>query len=156
MTQRSAWRFFPWIIAAGMSVVIAVNVGMVTAALRTFPGQANGGSGFDLSNRYNAVIDRAKNQAALGWHIDAESNRFGRPVLALADRAGIALTRASIGATAQRPVGEALMTEIQFHETTPGHYVGDVSLPTPGQWDLLLTASAAGQDVTTTRRIVVK
>ena len=154
--QTSAWRFYPWIIAAGMSVVVAVNIGMVTAALRTFPGKAPGGEGFDLSNRYNTIIERAHDQAALGWTIGAEADRGGRPILILTDSDHAPLARARIVATADRPVGTARETTIEFHETTPGHYNGDISLPAPGQWELQLTIAAAGHDVAATRRIVVK
>ena len=38
---RSLWRFYPWFIAGGLGLVIAVNVVMVTIALRTFPGVAD-------------------------------------------------------------------------------------------------------------------
>jgi Cu2+-exporting ATPase len=37
---RSAWRLFPWIVAAAMIGVIAVNGGLVYAALHSFPGNA--------------------------------------------------------------------------------------------------------------------
>jgi nitrogen fixation protein FixH len=154
--QTSAWRFYPWIIAAGMSVVIAVNVGMITAALRTFPGKAPGGEGFDLSNRYNAVIDRAHDQAALGWTIGAEADSRGRPVLILTDSGHAPLARARIVATANRPVGAAMKTTVEFHETNLGHYAGDAALPAQGQWELLLTIAADGHDIAATRRIVVK
>ena len=154
--ERSAWRFYPWAIAAGMAVVVAVNVVMATAALSTFPGQASGGEGFDLSNRYNSVIDRVQQQTALGWTVTAEADRRGHPMMVMTDAARAPLTRARIVATADRPVGEAQTTTVEFNETTPGHYAGDISLPSLGQWELLLTVKARGQDYTTTRRIVVK
>lgn len=154
--ERSSWRFYPWVIAAGMSVVVVVNIFMATTALRTFPGQASGGEGFDLSNRYNTVLDRVQHQAAMGWTVAAEADRRGHPVLVMTDAAHAPLTRAKITATADRPVGEAQTTTVEFNETTPGHYAGDISLPALGQWELLLTVSARGQDFTATRRIVVK
>lgn len=40
LPARSLWRFFPWFIAGALGFVIAVNVVMVTIALRTFPGVA--------------------------------------------------------------------------------------------------------------------
>ncbi len=156
MTQQSRWRYFPWIIAAGMSVVVAVNIGMVTFALRTFPGQAPGGEGFDLSNRYNQVIDRVHAEAALGWKIGAAADDTGHPVLLLTNADHAPLAHAQIGATADRPLGSASTTRVAFNETTPGRYVGDVALPLPGQWEVLLTASADGHHVTATRRVVVK
>ncbi|MEI7711860.1 MAG: FixH family protein [Rhodospirillales bacterium] len=154
--QTSPWRFFPWFIAAGMTVVIAVNVGMVTTALHTFPGKTRGGEGFDLSNRYNTVLDRMQTQAALGWTVDAATDSRGRPVLRLAGAGHAPLNRARIVATASRPVGEAMETSIVFYETMPGQYAGDITLPAQGQWELLLTIAADGHEVAATRRIVVK
>ncbi len=156
MMQTSLWRFFPWTIAAGMAVVIAVNIGMVTAALHTFPGKANGGEGFDLSNRYNAVIDRVRAENALGWSAVAQVDQGQRPVLTLRDGTNKPLNGARITATAERPVGDPRTTEVMFRETTPGLYTADRTLLGHGQWDLMFTASANGHDLTATRRIVVK
>lgn len=154
--QTSAWRYYPWIIAACMSVVVAVNVGMVTFALRTFPGKAPGGEGFDLSNRYNAVIERVHQETSLGWAVGADADGRGHPILVMTGADHAPLVHARIVANADRPVGNAMRTPVAFAETTPGHYVGDVSLPLQGQWELMLTASVGGHDVTATRRIVVK
>ncbi len=156
MTQTSLWRFFPWTIAAGMAVVIAVNVGMVTAALHTFPGKATGGEGFDLSNRYNALIVRVQAENALGWTAVAQADQGARPVLTLRDAENRPLAAARIVATAERPVGDPRTTVIAFRETTPGLYAADTTLPERGQWDLMFTASAGGHDLTATRRILVK
>ena len=48
-----------------MGVVVAVNVGMIYAALASFPGNA-GEEGFGLS-KYNAVLDHVEREAELGW-----------------------------------------------------------------------------------------
>lgn len=42
---RSLWRFFPWFLAAGLAVVVLVNLGMVYLALHTFPGTVDKGAG---------------------------------------------------------------------------------------------------------------
>lgn len=152
---HSSWRWFPWAVAGAMGLVIAVNVGMVYAALHTFPGQA-GSDGFDLSNRYDQVIERTQAQAALGWTVAAEVDAQHRPVLVLQDRAGAPLSGAMVHATAERPVGPERNTALAFRETAPGHYVANTALDEQGQWDLLLSADAHGQDLTTTRRIVVR
>jgi len=155
LPNRSVWRFFPWWVAGAMTVVIVVNVYMVYSALHTFPGQA-GRDGFDLSNRYDAVIDRVQQQDALGWKVRAEADGAGHPVLVLTDAQGAPLKGAKVDATAERPLGDTLTTHVAFREAGPGHYAGDVVLPLPGQWDIMLTATAAGHDVTTTRRIIVR
>jgi nitrogen fixation protein FixH len=153
--KPSRWRLFPWAIAAAMGVVIAVNVGMVYAAMHTFPGQA-GGNGFDLSNRYDQVIARVQRQAALGWSVRVETDAQRHPVLLLRGPDGAPLTGAAVQATAERPLGPQHSTALAFRETARGRYVADGVLAEPGQWDLLLSASAQGHDFTTTRRIVTR
>ncbi len=104
--SRSLWLLFPWFIAAAMSVVIAVNCFMAWSALHTFPGNA-GSDGFDLSNRYNAIIQRMKQEAGLGWGVAAQVDQAGHPVVVLT---GSVRRRHSPGATieaiAQRPLGD--------------------------------------------------
>jgi nitrogen fixation protein FixH len=153
---RNIWRFFPWFIAAAMSVVIVVNFGMAYTALHTFPGIPGGGDGFDLSNHYNAVLDRVKQEAAFGWEVRAEIDPAGRPVVVLTDRSGAALSGAWIEATAQRPLGDPRTTDERFSEIAPGRYVGTGALEEKGQWDLLLSATAGGHELSATRRIVVR
>jgi len=152
---RSLWRRYPWFIAAGMSVVVAVNFGMAYTALHTFPGNA-GGDGFDLSNHYNGVLERVEQEAALGWTARAEADANGHPVVLLVDRSGAALSGAGIAAVALRPLGDPRTRDIQFSEISPGRYVGAAVLDEKGQWELQLHASAGGQEYSATRRIVVR
>ena len=86
--RATAWRLFPWAIGLGLATVIAVNGYMVASALRSFPGGARGGEGFDLSNRYNAVIEQTKERAAVGWQAVASVRADNRPVVLLIDRDG--------------------------------------------------------------------
>lgn len=150
---RSAWRLFPWAVIAVMALVVAVNAGLVFAALHTFPGQA-GDAGFALSNHYDAVLDRAGRQAALGWDLSASTTN-GHAIVTLRDRTGAAIGGATIVATAARPLGASDTQRLVFHETASGRYAADVSLPLPGQWDLTITATQAGHDIAATRRVFV-
>ncbi len=152
---QTIWRHFPWFIAAAMSVVIVVNFGMAYTALHTFPG-IPGGDGFDLSNHYNAVIERVKQEAALGWDLRADIDPSGRPVVMLADKSGSALSGAGIEATAQRPLGDPRATGPRFSEIAPGRYVAADALEEKGQWELQLTVTAGGHEFVTTRRIVLR
>jgi nitrogen fixation protein FixH len=152
---RSAWRFFPWLVVAAMGVVVAVNAAMIYAALASFPGKA-GNDGFDLSNEYNAVLDHAQHEAELGWTMLMRTDGTGRPEVILADRQGSPLSGASIGASAERPLGDPQTHRLLFSETAAGHYVADTALTSPGQWDLTLSASADGRRMAVTRRIIVR
>ncbi|MGE0222183.1 MAG: FixH family protein [Acetobacteraceae bacterium] len=150
----SGWCLFPWAVAAAMLLVVLVNVGMVVSAVHTFPGKA-GRDGFDLSNHYNQVIDRVRDQAALGWSVRAEADRRGRPVLMLTADQDSPLIGALVHATARRPLGGAMETALLFENVGKGRYVADTALAVPGQWDLLLTVTANGKELVTTRRVVV-
>lgn len=154
--RRSLWRFFPLGVVAAMSVVIAVNAGMIYSALHTFPGAAGGDEGFALSNNYNAVLDQAQRDAALGWSVQASSDQAGRPVVNLTSRDGRPLHGASIAASAERPLGAPETLRLTFHEAIAGQYVADAALPARGQWDLTLLASSGAQEIAATRRIIVR
>jgi nitrogen fixation protein FixH len=151
----SLWRLFPWAIGAAMGLVVAVNAGMIYAAVHSFPGSA-GSDGFDLSNRYDRVIERAQQQARLGWSIQAAVDAGHRPVLQMRDHTGAPLIGATVHATAERPLGPSHSAAMAFHETAPGHYLADGSLDEPGQWKLQVTASARQHEVRATHRILVQ
>ncbi len=152
--RGSAWQWFPWALVAAMSVVVAVNIAMVSFALHTFPGQA-GSDGFDLSNHYDQVLQRLRQEAALGWNVRLLPGDAGRPVLVLTDRSGAPLRDAQVQATAERPLGPPQTTHLVFHDEGTGRYVADAALTMPGQWELQLSASAQGHTIAATRRVVV-
>jgi nitrogen fixation protein FixH len=153
---RSGWRFFPLGLIVSMAVVVAVNAGMVYVALHSFPGAAEGDEGFALSNHYDVVLERAQREAALGWTLAAQADEAGRAVVTLADRSGVALHGAAVGATAERPLGPPEARALTFHEVALGRYVADAALPMKGQWELTLTASEQGQTMAVTRRVIVQ
>jgi nitrogen fixation protein FixH len=154
MAARSGWRLFPWVVAAAMAGVIAVNGGLVYVALHSFPGNA-GGDGFDLSNSYNRVLDTAERQAALGWVLTVEQTDARHVTLLLADRAGTPLTDARIAAHAVRPLGPRDTTALEFSLVGPGRYAAETTL-LPGQWDILLKVSRGTDSFTSERRLVVR
>ncbi len=153
--SRNLWPFFPWFIAAAMGVVIAINCFMAWSALHTFPGNA-GSDGFDLSNHYNAIIERVKQEAALGWGVAAEVDQAAHPVVVLTDRSGTTLAGAEIEAIAQRPLGDRHTRQVHFVEVSAGHYRGDAALDEKGQWQLEIWVIANGQEFSTTRRVMAQ
>ncbi len=152
---RSAWRFFPLGIVLAMTIVVAVNGGLIYAALHSFPGKA-GDEGFALSNHYDSVLEQARHEAALGWTILVRTDDAGRPVVVLTDRGNAPLRGAAVAALAARPVGAEDSRPLVFSETDAGRYVADAALPGRGQWDLTLSASANGHDMAATRRVIVR
>jgi nitrogen fixation protein FixH len=151
---RSGWQYFPHYLGSVMLIVFAVNGYMMYDAFTTFPGTA-GQDGFDLSNEYNRVIAAARQQAALGWHIDAGVTADSVPALTVTDRAGTPLAHAEIAATAERPVGPPSKTTLVFTPDGGGTFKADTAL-WAGQWDVMLTVKADGHVFGATRRVVVR
>jgi hypothetical protein len=60
-----------------------------------------------------------------------------------------------VHAVARRPLGDTLETALLFQDTGKGRFVGDTPLITAGQWDLMITVTADGRELVTTRRIIV-
>jgi nitrogen fixation protein FixH len=148
------WRFFPQAVVAGLGIVVVVNLGMVYAALHSFPGQA-GNEDFALSNHYDAVLQREQREAALGWTVATQTDATGRPEVMLTERDGSPLHGASVEGSAERPLGSPAQHALSFRETAAGRYEADAALPAPGQWELTLSASLGGDDMAATRRVIV-
>ncbi len=155
MTDRSWWRWFPWMLVAALLLVVAVNGGLIYAAMTSFPGKA-ANDGFDLSNRYNIVMAEARRETALGWNVAARAEPDGRPMVTVSDSAGAPLRDVVLTAVAERPLGAPHMQQLGFREAAAGRYVADAALPERGQWDVTLTASMQGNEIRLTRRIIVR
>jgi nitrogen fixation protein FixH len=151
---HSLWRFFPIAVIAAMALVVAVNAGLVFAAVHSFPGKA-GSEGFALSNHYDAVLNQAEREATLGWTLQAHTDDAGRPFLVATDRNGAPLRGMQVTALVSRPLGEPDERRVAFQETQAGRYVADTVLPAPGQWELTLSASLGSEAMAATRRVIV-
>jgi nitrogen fixation protein FixH len=151
--RNSPWGWFPLAVIAGLGIVVLVNAGMVFAALHSFPGQA-GSEDFALSNHYDAVLQRAAQDAALGWTVKASTDGTNMPVVMLTRRDGTPLQGATLEGVAERPLGATETRHLEFHETQTGRYVADSVLPAQGQWELTLSASAGDNQIAVTRRVI--
>ena len=145
---RAGWELFPLAVFAAFVVVIGVNATMVKLALDTFPGQT-AGEGFDVSNRYDHILDLAQKEAALGWKADI-SVAEGQPVVILS----AAPEQAAIEGSAERPVGPREHTPLVFEGAGPRRVAETVLAP--GQWDILLTVSDGTNALHTAKRVIVK
>ncbi|HVJ55332.1 MAG TPA: FixH family protein [Aliidongia sp.] len=153
MTSESNWRFFPAAVAAGLLTVAAVNAGMIWSALASFPGAVDDHA-FETGNRYNAVLDAAARQAALGWHLDLSVRERGLEA-ALAGPDGKPLPGLELHAIASRPVGPAETTNLDF-AWQGDRYVATVPLPAPGRWVIEATADSGDVSYRATRRVLVQ
>jgi nitrogen fixation protein FixH len=137
-----------------MALVFLVNAYMVYDAFHTFPGTA-GTDGFDLSNEYRQVLATARQQAALGWQVEATDAAGHYPTLHVTDRTGAPLAATSIDAHAERPVGPAENIKLSFRAIGDGRYQADAPL-IPGQWDIMLSVHADDRLYSATRRLIVR
>lgn len=152
--NTSAWRWFPHWLIASMGFVFLVNAYMVYDAFTTFPGVA-GQDGFDLSNEYKQVLEAARQQAALGWQVEAGIDASQVPTLRLAGKDGANLAATAIIARAERPVGPPTTTVLSFHPVGEGRYQADSTLAA-GQWDIVLNVQANGHVFNATRRVAAQ
>lgn len=150
---HSSWRWFPLGVVAAMLGVIAVNGGLIYAALHSFPGAA-GEDGFDLSNNYDRVLTASARQAALGWHVRVGLDPAHHPILEVADAKGRGLAATSVQVDAERPVGPAETTKLSFHTMGQARLAAGEPLPS-GQWTLYVQVVSQGQTFSTTQRLIV-
>lgn len=150
---RSLWRFFPWYVAVGLVIVLAVNFTMSYLAIRTFPGQVTD-RGFANSNGYNEVLAAAARQEALGWSV-VTGLSGGRPVLRLSGRDGAPLRDPQVTAIARRPLGDPTPVPLELEPTAPGRFETEMALP-PGAWDVELAVVAEDGAFHAIRRLVVE
>jgi nitrogen fixation protein FixH len=145
-------RWIPWVYVAGMLVVFAVNGVLIVFALRSFPGLSVDAA-FQRGVQYNRVLAEAERQAALGWQVKATV--ADGLVVEVFDRAGQPLADLDVAARISRPVEAMAEIRVALRYAGAGRYVGALTLPKPGQWDVHIDATArSGERVQTTRRVV--
>ena len=148
---RSVWRFFPHAMIGLLLTVVVVNFGMIWSATRTFPGAVDDHA-FDTGNNYNAILDAAARQAALGWQLDVAAGNHA-VAIRLDGKDGKPLTGVTLHIVAEHPVGPAERTEFAF-APADGSWVAP--LPSLGQWQIELVARHDDQELRATRRLVLQ
>ncbi len=152
--QNSPWRWFPVASLGALGLIVVVNMVMIYYALHTFPGDTVRG-GFEASNAYEQVIERAEQQATLGWQLDAKTDG-GRVVLHATTRDGQKLANAVVTGTAMRPLGPRMTTPLAFDAEAGANFRSETALPQPGQWDVQVQIASGGEQFVATRRVMVK
>jgi nitrogen fixation protein FixH len=128
-------------ILAFFGVVIAVNVTMMTLAIKTLPG-------IDIDNpygtglAYNQEISAARAQDARGWHVAAHVERAadGRGSIALEARdvSGAAVTGVAFTARLARPTDRRSDLAVTLVARETGVYLGVAEDVAAGQWELII------------------
>ncbi|PZW43051.1 nitrogen fixation protein FixH [Humitalea rosea] len=144
-------KWIPWIFAGMMTLVVAVNGGLIFAALSTFTGVTTGRA-YDQGRVYNHVIEEATRQAALGWtaHVALAAGRLS---VVVTDREGLPVAGHMDGLL-QRPL-DGRELPLSFAAPAPGRWSAEAVPPAAGQWEARLTLTGpAGRHLDIRERII--
>jgi nitrogen fixation protein FixH len=152
---RPGFRLNGWhvlaIVTGFFSIVIAVDVGFVVMAVKTFPGEVST-TPYEDGLAYDRAAEQLRAQERLGWRATAAAEP-GAVTVEIRNRSGQPLPRLAVTGDLQHPATEAGRLTLAFHETRPGRYVahpGDLT----GAWDLTVhAANPAGAHFTADRRL---
>ena len=152
---RPPFAITGWHVLAGVcaffAVVIAVDVGFLVMAYRTFPGQVSV-TPYEDGLLYNRRIAQLEAQDRLGWDATAAAGP-GQVTVAFRDRAGNPVTGLQILGDLARPATEAGRLTLSFREAAPGRYIAPMS-GMAGAWDLTARARGpAGEAFVAERRL---
>lgn len=129
---------------AFFGAMIAANTIFVVYAVSTFNGDA-GGNAYQRGLDYNAVIEAARAQEALGWLHRIEAGTAGQISVALKDRSGAPITGLTISGEITRPVDDRFTRPLVLTEVQHGLYAANAGSLDAGNWIITLTATR-GQD----------
>lgn len=93
---------------------------------------------------YNAYLQQAQRQQARGWLVHkgwlgpVQAGKAAQFQVAVNDSAGASVQGAEVHGSFLRPADTRLDISFVLAETGPGVYQGQVVLPAPGDWDLVL------------------
>jgi len=137
-------RHMAAILVSFFGVVIAVNLTMAYFASATFGGLVVDNS-YVASQKFNGWLEKAREEAALGWTLDAARGADDRLAVSLTS-AGAPLDDALITAHARHPLGRLPERDLTFRPLGNGHYESLEPLQA-GRWIVHLRATVAGADL---------
>ena len=144
-------RFLAWMLGS-FGVVFAVNGVFIWLALSTWSGLVTDHP-YEKGLAYNQTLQEAKAEAALGWHSEFDFKNH-RLLVRFHDHAGMALDRLRVEARFVRPASDGADQVLPLEATGNGGYAGSVTLPLPGQWDVLITAEGRAGTYHLARRLM--
>jgi nitrogen fixation protein FixH len=156
--RQPGW-WIPWTFVGCFIVVVAVNAGMVTAALTSF-------TGLDTANyyrrglAYNKDLEAQAEQQRRGWKASLRfvqtERRKGRLIATFADRAGVGLLSLEVEARIVRPTDAHDDFEVVFKPLGDGRYATDIDFPLAGQWRAEVLAWRGAAQHRLKQRFIVK
>lgn len=158
---RPSGSLIPWIFVGCMGLVLAVNAGMVAAAISTYSGLAHDNA-FGRGLAYNRLLEAQERQDGLGWRVEVELGAAdgldgGRHVrVGLADATGAALAEGRATLELRRPVERVAPVQVPLEPAGPGAFEGRVVLSRAGQFDARVVVVRGADRLDATRRIVAR
>ena len=154
-TKRSK---IPYIFFAFFGVVIAVNIGYIYIAKKTWRGVVTEDS-YQKGLNYNETLKQAEKQKELGWQVDirprsAGKNKMEILINVIADKSPTNADT-SVNITFTRPTQEGFDFSV-IADTSSGTNKFDINFPLPGQWDAIILISKGEEKLYLTRRYVVQ
>lgn len=156
----SSYRWIPWVIAAGLGVVVIVNGALAYFAETSSTGLVTEHP-YESGREYNQVLAVAAASDALGWHgrlgfAAAPGSRSGELAVELTDRAGQKLRGLTVGAVIVSPVEPQPNLKLRLAEAGDGTYQAALALSRLGQWDVRIAARRGSDFFEFEQRIIVK
>jgi nitrogen fixation protein FixH len=158
-TGSGSW--IPWLFVAFFAVVFAANGVLIYLAVDTWTGIETENH-YDRGLAYNQDLAGARAQAELGWQVDIALTPLtpasaGDPraelAVTLRDRDGRALADGELRARFIRPTHAGVDSEVVLRNLGGGRYGGEVAVPLPGQWDVVVLGSVNGVTYQAVRRV---
>lgn len=151
---RPSDRFIPWYFVLFFAVQAVIFTGFAHIAFSTFTGLVTEDA-YDKGITYNKTIEKAKEQAALGF-TSTIAYKDGRFVFTLTDGHGKPVTGESeITLMLFRPVhaGDDVTMALKPEN---GAWVAKMTPPEPGLWDVRIHAVAPKWHYQTSKRMVLE
>ncbi|MEL6061441.1 MULTISPECIES: FixH family protein [unclassified Methylobacterium] len=134
------------ILVAFFGTVATADTILLVSATRTWSG-LEVASPYRAGQLYNAELARAREQDALGWHLDASAARNPAAVatvtVSLSDGAARPLRGKALQARLERPTDKRQDVAVDLVEVAAGTYTARAEPVARGQWDLVVEVAGA-------------
>jgi nitrogen fixation protein FixH len=148
----------PYIFIAFFAVIIAVNIGYIYLAKKTWRGVTTD-EAYQKGLNYNDTLKEAEKQKELGWIVDAKVSNGGENeisiLISLTDRNSIPINDASINITFKNPVREGYDFTIA-PVSSKGTYRFLAKFPVKGQWDAIILVNKGEDKLYVAKRYVIQ
>ncbi len=148
----------PYFFFAFFFVIIAVNLGYIYVAKKTWRGVTTDES-YQKGLNYNQILEQEKKQRELGWIIDSKASSIGEKKLRIyfniKDSQSRPIHGAKIIITFKNPVQEGIDFSVAVDEQNQV-YQADVSFPVAGQWEAITLVSYGKDETYSSKRYIIQ